>query len=147
MTEALEISPGDRVLEIGTGSGYQAAVLAELGADVYTIERIPALYEEAKIRLQALGYQVHCKQGDGYEGWPEFAPYDGIIVTAAAPEVPSPLLEQLADGGRLVIPLGAGYGYQNLWKIVKEGETLHKMNLGSVAFVPFVSRQLRRRQS
>lgn len=147
MTEALEISPGDRVLEIGTGSGYQAAVLAELGADVYTIERIPALYEEAKIRLQALGYQVHCKQGDGYEGWPEFAPYDGIIVTAAAPEIPSPLLEQLADGGRLVIPLGAGYGYQNLWKIVKEGETLHKMNLGSVAFVPFVSRQLRRRQS
>lgn len=147
MTEALEVSPGDRVLEIGTGSGYQAAVLAELGADVYTVERIPALYEEAKTRLHELGYQVHCKLGDGYEGWPEFAPYDGIIVTAAAPEVPPPLLEQLADGGRMVIPLGAGYGYQNLWKITKEGETIHRVNLGGVAFVPFVSRQLRRRRT
>ena len=101
MTELLELKPGDKVLEIGTGSGYQAAVLASIpGVEVYTIEIIPELAQSAKERLERLGYRVHCKQGDGYYGWPEHAPYDAIIVTAAPDHVPPPLLDQLAEGGR-----------------------------------------------
>jgi protein-L-isoaspartate(D-aspartate) O-methyltransferase len=142
MTEALDLEPGERVLEIGTGSGYQAAVLAEIGAEVYTVERIPELHEMAQERLKDLGYDVHCRLGDGYQGWPEFAPYDAIIVTAAAPEIPEPLTEQLADGGRLVIPVGKPHGYQTLWKIVNRGGQLRKINMGGVAFVPFVSEDL-----
>lgn len=142
MTEALDLEPGECVLEIGTGSGYQAAVLAEIGADVYTVERIPELHTMAKERLMQLGYDVHCRLGDGYKGWAEFAPYDGIIVTAAAPEIPEPLTEQLADGGRLVIPVGIPHGYQTLWKIVKRDNQLRKINMGGVAFVPFVSEGL-----
>lgn len=139
MTEALDLQPGDRVLEVGTGSGYQTAILAEMGMDVYTIERIPELYEEAKTCLDELGYAAHCRLGDGYAGWPEFAPYDGIIVTAAPEETPPALLEQLADGGRLVIPTGPRHGYQTLWKIVKHGDAIRKIDLGGVAFVPFVT--------
>lgn len=138
MTAALALRAGDRVLEVGTGSGYQTAILAEMGMDVYSIERIVALHETAKTCLDALGYRVHCALGDGYYGLPEYAPYDGIIVTAAPTEVPSALIEQLAEGGRMVVPVGPRHGYQRLWKLVKEGGEIHKFNLGGVAFVPFV---------
>lgn len=138
MTEALDLKHGDRVLEVGTGSGYQAAILAEMGMDVYTIERIPELYAQAKACLDELGYTVHTCLGDGSQGWSEFAPYDGIIVTAAPEEIPSALLEQLTDGGRLVIPVGPRHGYQTLWKIVKHGDDIRKIDLGGVAFVPFI---------
>ena len=139
MTDALDLQPGDRVLEVGTGSGYQAAILAEMGMDVYTIERIPELYEQAKDSLESLGYEVHCRLDDGYHGWPEFAPYNGIIATAAPDEIPPALLEQLADGGRLVIPVGPRHGYQTLWKIIRRGDEIQKIDLGGVAFVPFVT--------
>ncbi len=142
MTEALDLKPGDKVLEIGTGSGYQAAVLDEMGMEVYTIERIPELYERARERLDRLGYDVNCKRADGYEGWRDFAPFDGIIVTAAAPEIPQPLIDQLADGGRMVIPVGRPGGFQTLWKVIKEDGQIQKIDLGGVAFVPFVSEDL-----
>jgi protein-L-isoaspartate(D-aspartate) O-methyltransferase len=142
MTEALEAKSGDRVLEIGTGSGYQAAVLAELGLDVYTVERIPELHEAAVRHLCEQGYTVHAKVDDGYSGWQEYAPFDGILVTAAAPEMPQPLIAQLADGGRMVIPIGPADTYQTLWKVVRRGEQIQKVNLGGVAFVPFVSGEL-----
>ena len=138
MTDALDLRPGDRVLEIGTGSGYQTAILAEMGMDVYTIERIPELYEQAQVCLEALGYAAHCLLGDGYYGWPEFAPYNGIITTAAPDEIPPALLEQLADGGRLIIPVGPRHGYQTLWKIIRHGDDIQKLDLGGVAFVPFI---------
>jgi len=138
MTEALALAEGDRVLELGTGSGYQAAILAAMGMDVYTVERIPELYETAQARLEALGYAVHCKLADGYEGWPEFAPYDAVIVTAAPPQVPPLLWEQLADEGCLVIPVGPPHGYQTLWKFVKHGDTIERIDMGGVAFVPFI---------
>jgi len=139
MTELLELKPGEKVLEIGTGSGYQAAVLAELeGVEVYTIEIVPELAEIATQRLNELGYaQVKVKQGDGYYGWPEYAPFDAIIVTAAPDHLPAPLVEQLTEGGRLVIPIGPPGGYQMLWKFVKEGEDVTAYSLGGVAFVPF----------
>ncbi len=142
MTEALELEPGNRVLEIGTGSGYQAAVLAEMGMEVYSIERIPELHQETQKRLARLGYDVHLKLGDGYKGWAEFAPYDGIIVTAAAPEIPPPLLAQLAEGGRLVIPVGRRPAFQTLWKVIKQKDKIRKIDLGGVAFVPFISQDL-----
>ena len=138
MTEALELRAGDRVLEVGTGSGYQTAILAEMGMDVYSIERITTLYETAKACLDELGYHAHCKLGDGYFGWPEFAPYAGIVITAAPEEIPPPLIEQLAEGGRMVVPVGSYRGYQTLWKLVKEDGEIHRVNLGGVAFVPFV---------
>ena len=107
MTQAAGIKPGQRLLEIGTGSGYQAAILATLTHEVYSIELIPELAQSASERLARLGYgQVRVKSGDGYLGWPEFAPFDAIIVTAAAPEIPPELKDQLKDGGRLVIPVG-----------------------------------------
>ncbi len=140
MTELLELEEGDKVLEIGTGSGYQAAVLAELpGVEVYTIEIIPELAERAKQTLEDLGYtNAHCKQGDGYYGWPEHAPFDGIIVTAAPDHVPPSLREQLAVDGRMVIPIGPRGGYQTLWKFVKQPDgELKAYNEGGVAFVPF----------
>lgn len=140
MTELLELEEGDKVLEVGTGSGYQAAVLAELpGVEVYTVEIIPELAERAEETLESLGYTgVHCKQGDGYYGWPEHAPFDGIIVTAAPDHVPQPLREQLAVGGRMVIPIGPRGGYQTLWRFVKQPDgELKAYNEGGVAFVPF----------
>jgi protein-L-isoaspartate(D-aspartate) O-methyltransferase len=139
MTEALELRVGNRVLEIGTGSGYQAAVLAEMGMDVYTIERIVALYDAAAQLFTDIGYRIHHKLGDGYYGWPEFAPYAGIIITAAAPRIPPPLLDQLAEGGRLVAPIGPSGGFQTLWKITKCGGTTARENLGGVVFVPFIT--------
>jgi len=139
MTEALALNAGDKVLEIGTGSGYQAAILAEMGMDVYTVERIQALHSEAAQRMAQLGYRVHCRLGDGRDGWPEHAPYQGILVTAAPLEVPEALVEQLVEGGRLVIPVGPPHGYQTLWRYQKVGERLEREDLGGVAFVPFVS--------
>lgn len=140
MTELLELEEGSKVLEIGTGSGYQAAVLAHLSSiEVYTLEIIPELAESAHERLGNLGYaHVHCKQADGYFGWPEHAPFDAIIVTAAPDHVPQPLADQLAEGGRMVIPVGPPGGYQTLWKFVKQPDgELQAFNMGGVAFVPF----------
>ncbi len=137
MTELLELEPGDRVLEVGTGSGYQAAVLASIpDIEVYTIEIIPELAQGAEERFQLLGYEVHAMQGDGYYGWPEHAPFDAIIVTAAPDHVPQPLVDQLAERGRMVVPIGPPGGYQTLWKFVKEEGELRAYNMGGVAFVP-----------
>ena len=140
MTELLELQHGEKVLEIGTGSGYQGAILAELGyVDVYSIEIVPELAESAATRLQDLGYtNVRIKQGDGYYGWPEYAPFDAIIVTAAPDHLPAPLAEQLAEGGRLVIPIGPQGWFQSLWKFVKEEGELIAYNMGGVSFVPFI---------
>jgi protein-L-isoaspartate(D-aspartate) O-methyltransferase len=139
MTELLELQPGARVLEIGTGSGYQAAVLAELpGVEVYTIEIVPQLAEQAQQRLVRLGYaEIDAKQGDGYYGWPEHAPFDAIIVTAAPDHLPQPLTEQLTADGRLVIPIGPRGSYQSMWQFVQTTDGLQARNLGGVAFVPF----------
>ena len=138
MTELLELKTGDKVLEIGTGSGYQAAVLAELGyVDVYSIEIVPELADQAAERLKNLGYdQIHLTQGDGYFGWQEYAPFDAIIVTAAPDHLPIPLVQQLKEDGRLVIPIGPPGGFQSLWKFVKEGGEVRAFNMGGVAFVP-----------
>ncbi len=139
MTELLAVKPGDKVLEIGTGSGYQAAVLAELTDEVYTVEIIPELAASAAERLRRLGYtQVHTKTADGYHGWPEQAPFDAIIVTAAPDHVPPPLIEQLKDGGRLVIPVGPPGGYQTLWRITKRDGEVVSENITGVIFVPLV---------
>jgi len=140
MTELLELKRGDKVLEIGTGSGYQAAVLAHIpNVEVYTIEIIPELAERARKQLESLGYtHVHCRQADGYYGWPEHAPFDAIIVTAAPDHVPQPLADQLAEEGRMVIPVGPPGGYQTLWKFIKQPDgELRAFNMGGVAFVPF----------
>jgi protein-L-isoaspartate(D-aspartate) O-methyltransferase len=139
MTELLELQPGEKVLEIGTGSGYQAAVLAELkGVEVYTIEIVPELAESSAELLQQLGYtNIHTKQGDGYYGWEEYAPFDAIIVTAAPDHLPAPLVEQLSENGRLVIPIGPPGWVQTLWKFVVEDGELKGYNLGGVQFVPF----------
>jgi protein-L-isoaspartate(D-aspartate) O-methyltransferase len=139
MTEQLKIKRGDRVLEIGTGSGYQAAVLAHMGLEVYTVEIVPELALAADDRLKRLGCQVAIQQGNGYFGWPEHAPYDAIIVTAAPDHVPQPLVKQLKDGGRLVIPVGPQGSYQTLWQFTRQGDELKAVNLGDVVFVPLIS--------
>jgi protein-L-isoaspartate(D-aspartate) O-methyltransferase len=137
MTEALRLEPDDVVLEIGTGSGYQAAVLAEIVKQVYTMEIVGALAESAADRLDALGYDnVEVRHADGYLGWPEHAPFDAIIVTAAPDHVPPPLRAQLADGGRLVLPVGPVGGYQELWMIERDGNQFTTTSLGGVRFVP-----------
>jgi protein-L-isoaspartate(D-aspartate) O-methyltransferase len=136
MTNLLELSGRARVLEVGTGSGYQAAILSRLAAEVHTVEIIPELAAQAQKTLSALGCQnVHCHLADGSLGWSEAAPYDGILVAAAAPSTPEPLLGQLAEGGRLILPVG-GHGYQELeiWRKVN-GEFSRKPGL-AVAFVP-----------
>jgi len=139
MTELLGLEPGERVLEIGTGSAYQAAVLAELVDEVYSIEIVPELAASAAQRLQELGYDnVRTKQGDGYYGWEEYAPFDAIIVTCAPDHVPQPLVNQLAEGGRLVAPIGPPGGYQTLWQYVREADGLIAYNLGGVSFVPLL---------
>ncbi|HHU81824.1 MAG TPA: protein-L-isoaspartate(D-aspartate) O-methyltransferase [Firmicutes bacterium] len=138
MTELLELKKSDRVLEIGAGSGYQAAILAELAKNVYTVEIIEELAAKAEKTLRVLGYEnVKFKTGDGFFGWQEESPFAAIIVTAAPEEVPPPLWEQLADGGRLVIPLGPPQGVQTLWKYTKQGEEFVAENHGLVRFVPF----------
>ena len=139
MTELLDLQPGEKVLEIGTGSGYQAAVLSALGdVEVYSIEIVPELAESAAERLANLGYSsVKVKQADGYYGWSEYAPFDAIIVTAAPDHLPSPLVSQLVEGGRIVIPIGPPGGWQDLWKFVYVDGKLQAYNLGGVTFVPF----------
>jgi protein-L-isoaspartate(D-aspartate) O-methyltransferase len=140
MTEALELEPGDRVLEIGTGSGYQAAVLAELGMDVYSIEIVGPLARSAAAVLEEFGYpNLNLKHADGYFGWEEAAPFDAIIATAAPDHVPQPLLQQLKIGGILVIPVGPVGGFQELWSIRRVGQDAYEStSLGGVTFVPFV---------
>lgn len=139
MTARLDVSPGEKVLEIGTGSGYQTALLAELGLEVYTVEVLPELHAQARERLTALGYEkIHFRLGDGYQGWPEHAPYAGIIVTAAPRQIPPPLLAQLAEGGNLIIPTGPPGRHQILWKVMRVSGEIKKIRLGDVAFVPLV---------
>jgi len=136
MTQALKPKPTDRVLEIGTGSGYQAAVLSELVAEVYTIEIVRPLAQRAATVLNALGYKnVLVKGGDGYKGWPEHAPFDAIIVTAAPDHVPKPLVEQLKEGGRMVIPVGKTYA-QELQVLEKHGRVVRQIASVPVKFVP-----------
>jgi len=139
MTELLDLQPGEKVLEIGTGSGYQAAVLSALeGIEVYTIEIVPELADQAAERLTAAPYaEVNARQGDGYFGWPEHAPYDAIIVTAAPDHLPQPLATQLGEDGRLVIPIGPPGSYQSLWRFTYKDGELGAENMGGVIFVPF----------
>lgn len=139
MTEALlDGFDGENVLEIGTGCGYQTAVLASLVKKIYSVERIPELLKKTRQRLRELDiYNVQFRPGDGWEGWPKYAPYDGIIVAAAAPVVPEKLLEQLAPGGRLVMPVGAP-GYQELTLITRQRDHFEQKSLGGVSFVPLV---------
>lgn len=135
MTELAAVAKGSRVLEVGTGSGYQAAILAEIGAIVFSIEIIEPLAKESKARLAAMGYtQVHVRHGDGYAGWPEEAPFDAIVVTAAPPKVPAPLKEQLAVGGRLVIPVGERF--QELRVITRTRTGFDDRSVTPVRFVP-----------
>jgi protein-L-isoaspartate(D-aspartate) O-methyltransferase len=138
MTETLEVEPGAKVLEVGTGSGYQAAVLSELTSNVFTMEIIRTLGEKARRRLQSLGYEsVKVRIGDGYFGWPEEAPFDGIIVTAAAGHIPAPLIEQLRPGGRMVIPVGGIYQVQRLMVVTKDDQgRVQTQELLPVVFVP-----------
>ena len=137
MTERLKLKPGEKVLEIGTGSGYQAAILAECGADVYTIEIIPELAEHAKKALQEEGYQhVHVLTGDGYLGWPQYSPFDAIIVTCAPEKVPQALIEQLKEGGRMIIPVGAWA--QRLVLLRKISGKIKREDDLPVRFVPMV---------
>ena len=140
MAESLELSPSDRVLEIGTGSGYSAAVLSRLVAEVYTVEHFAGLAESASERLQRLGYDnVRIFLGDGTLGWPEHAPYDAIVVTAGAPRVPEPLLEQLAIGGTLVVPVGPNHFVQTLIRVRRVKTDEYKQeNLMAVQFVPLI---------
>jgi len=142
MTELLELDHASIVLEVGTGSGYQAAVLAHCAKQVYTIEIIPELAEESRVKRKRLGYaNVAVRTGDGYYGWPEHAPYDAIIVTAAAPAVPAPLIEQLKPGGRLIIPVGQPRTTQYLTLVEKDQKGKAKFRqLLPVAFVPLTGR-------
>ncbi|MCH8032750.1 MAG: protein-L-isoaspartate(D-aspartate) O-methyltransferase [Bacteroidetes bacterium] len=138
MTAAIDPEKEFKVLEIGTGSGYQAAVLSEIVSEVYTIEIITELYNSASERLRGLGYKnVICKNADGYYGWEKYAPFDAIIVTAASEYIPPPLIEQLKDGGKMIIPVGSPYLNQTLILVEKEGEDLTTTSLLPVRFVPF----------
>jgi protein-L-isoaspartate(D-aspartate) O-methyltransferase len=140
MSELLDLQPGQRVLEVGTGSGYQAAVLAQMGAQVYTIEIIPQLGEGARALLAALGYRnVQVKIGDGYQGWPEAAPFDSIIVTCAPSQIPKPLKAQLAEGGHMVIPVG-GVSFQRLVRLTQKEGRLVEEKVIDVRFVPMVDK-------
>ena len=141
MTEKLGLKGGEKVLEVGTGSGYQAAVLAEIGAEVRTIEIRKNLVNSAQKRLAELGYdKVKVRYGDGYFGWEEEGPYDAVIVTAAANHIPPSLINQLKEGGRLIIPVGSITYYQTLTLVTKVGEKLDVEHIGGVAFVPMVGR-------
>ena len=139
MTDLLELEAGDVVLEIGTGSGYQAAILSQLCKQVYTIEYVPELADMARACFDKLGYDnIETRTGNGFDGWPDHAPYDGIIVTAAATQIPGPLIEQLKPGGRMVIPVGKPYFHQELTLVRKnEDGELDIRDILGVAFVPF----------
>jgi len=137
MTENLQIVPGCKVLEVGTGSGYQAAILSKMGCQVYTIEIIKDLAKTAEKKLKELGYDnITVKQGDGYLGWEEEAPFDRIIVTCAVDHLPPPLLAQLKEGGKMVIPVGPPWSMQSLWVVEKTEEGITTRDLGAVRFVP-----------
>lgn len=141
MTQALELTGGERVLEVGTGSGYQTAILAELGTEVFTIERVPELAERARDLLRALGYaRVTVRAGDGSLGWPEMAPFRAILVTAGAPRVPLPLREQLGEGGRLVVPVGSPAS-QVLRRVIRHGSQFVEEDLLGCVFVRLVGEQ------
>jgi protein-L-isoaspartate(D-aspartate) O-methyltransferase len=142
MTQELYLKKGERVLEIGTGSGYQAAVLAELGCQVYTVERHIPLLKDARKRFEAMGYHnIISRGGDGTLGWPEYAPFDAIIVTAGAPDVPEPLVSQLnPNGGRLIIPIGTK-SVQKMYLIRKDGEELSAKELPEFRFVPLIGKE------
>jgi protein-L-isoaspartate(D-aspartate) O-methyltransferase len=145
MTELLELKENEKVLEIGTGSGYQAAILAELAKEVYTIEIIEPLASTARKRLSELGYQnVIVKAGDGYLGWPEAAPFDAIIVTAAPDHIPKPLIDQLKEGGRMVVPVGTHT--QELKKIVKRSGKMETTNVIPVVFVPMTGEGVKQKK-
>jgi protein-L-isoaspartate(D-aspartate) O-methyltransferase len=147
MTEALKLKPTDKVLEIGTGSGYQAAVLAEIVSEVYTIEIRKDLAERAEKLLKKLGYRnIKVKYADGYNGWEEHAPFDAIIVTASANHIPPPLIRQLKEGGRLIIPLGSTVYFQMLTVALKKKGELEIGQMGSVAFVPMTGEAMKRKE-
>jgi len=138
MTEAVRPTSNKKVLEIGTGSGYQAAILAEIVDKVYTIEIVPELAKESAERLKDMGYDnVICKYGDGYQGWPEHAPFDIIVVTAAPEKIPQPLIDQLAESGRLIIPVGAPGAVQELILMTRKNGKIDTRRLSFVRFVPF----------
>ena len=139
MTQALRVGEGEKILEVGTGSGYQAAVLAELGARVFTIERNLDLLAGARKLFDKLGYRIASKGGDGTIGWKEFAPFHGIIVTAGAPNIPGPLLSQLADGGKLVIPVG-DMEIQTLIICARAGERIDRREVEGFKFVPLIGK-------
>lgn len=143
MTDLLDLQPNDRVLEVGTGCGYQAAVLAEVAARVYTLEIVRELAEQAALRLRELGYDnIEARVGNGYEGWPEAAPFDAVMVTSAPPRIPMALVDQLKTGGRMVVPVGLRNETQMLYRCVKRDDgTLDKERRLPVAFVPMVDRR------
>lgn len=141
MTQLLKVNEGDRVLEIGTGSGYQASILFLLGAKVFTIERIPELYHKSIEKFKYFGFNINTRLGDGTIGWKEFAPYDGIIVTAAAPKIPQTLIEQLAIGGRLVVPVGDKVS-QAMHLIIKKDENNYiEEKIDRFKFVPLIGKE------
>lgn len=142
MTETLRLKPGHKVLEVGAGSGYQAAVLARIVREVFTIEIVPELGNAARERLRMLGYRnVRAHVADGYDGWPEEAPFDAIVVTAAADHIPPPLIRQLRDGGRMVIPVGSPFFVQTLMLVEKDRGKIRTTSLMPVRFVPFTRRR------
>jgi protein-L-isoaspartate(D-aspartate) O-methyltransferase len=148
MTEILNLAQGQRVLEIGTGSGYQAAVLSEITSQVYSIEIKKNLYLRAAKTLKALGYDtIKTRQGDGYFGWPEAAPFDAIMITAAIDHIPPPLIRQLKNGGRLALPLGNPFSYQNLVLVTKQGDDLIVKQITGVLFVPMTGYALEKSAS
>ncbi len=141
MAESLELEPGDKVLEIGAGSGYAAAVLGQIAGEVFTVERHRSLAEQARERFEKLGYDnIHVRHADGTRGWAEEAPFDAIVAAAAGPSVPDSLKAQLAPGGRLVIPVGQRIGAQTLMRVTRTGENgeFEEENLGAVRFVPLI---------
>jgi protein-L-isoaspartate(D-aspartate) O-methyltransferase len=142
MTELADLKPGDTVLEVGTGSGYQAAVFAEMGVRVFSIEIVGPLAEKAKATLTALGYEVEVRHGDGYAGWPEHAPFDAVVVTAAPPKIPEPLKQQLKIGGRLVIPVGKYF--QSLILVTRTKSGFRQKEVLPVTFVPMTGEAQKR---
>jgi len=144
MTEILKLNGKARVLEIGTGSGYQAAILAEIAGEVYTIEIKEKLYNKSSKLLNSLRYNnIYTRRGDGYFGWPEASPFDAIMITAAVDHIPPPLIQQLKDGGRLTLPLGNPFSYQNLVLVTKKGEDVSVRQITGVLFVPMTGHALK----